>query len=293
MTDQPYTAFSTVDIEAFRPTMKVGLLATVNEVGLPHLTLIASLQAGDATKMVWGQFTEGLSKHLVHQNPKTGFLIMTMDKEFWRGKATFTHTTQQGPDYERYNNEPMFRYNAYFGVHTVYYMDLLSHSGRQTLPMAHVIFAAVQTLAAKWVTQGWARQRTSPPVLNVWTRQLMNKLDTLKFLAYIDTDGYPVIVPVIQAQTVGRERVIFSAAVFGDDLKAIPAGIPMAVFGMALTMEDVLLRGTFEGIRRFGGLPCGSVKIDWVYNSMPPKPQQIYPEVPLEPVTQFYHYESG
>ena len=47
--------------------------------------------------------------------------------------------------------------------------------------------------------------------------------------------------------------MLFSTSVYTDELKAIPAGIPMAVFGMALTMEDVLLRGTYQGIRRVGG----------------------------------------
>jgi hypothetical protein len=29
------------------------------------------------------------------------------------------------------------------------------------------------------------------------------------------------------------------------------------------------------------------VKVDWVYNPMPPKPQQIYPPVKVEAVTDF------
>jgi hypothetical protein len=56
---------------------------------------------------------------------------------------------------------------------------------------------------------------------------------------------------------------------------------------MSLEMEDVLMRGEFEGIRRFGGVRCGCVRVSWVYNPMPPKPQQIYPPVALEPVTVF------
>ena len=51
----------------------------------------------------------------------------------------------------------------------------------------------------------------------------------------------------------------------------------MAVFGMSFSMEDVLLRGTFIGVQRVGGMQCGVVEVDWVYNSMPPVPQQIYP----------------
>jgi hypothetical protein len=278
-----HTTFSDADIQAFAPELKIGLLATVNPAGQPHLTLISSLSACSPTQVVWGQFTEGLSKAHVRENPKTGFLIMSLQKELWRGKATFTHTAQGGPEFERYNNQPMFRYNAYFGIHTVYYMNLVAHTGRQPLPMNAVVGAAIRTLLAR--TVGGPRGRKA--VLNDWTRGLLNKLDNLKFVSYVGDDGYPVIVPAIQAQTSGREHVIFALGAYGDELRLIPQGATVAVFGMALSMEDVLLRGECRGIRRIAGVPCGVVAVNWVYNPMPPVPGQIYPEVPLQPVNVF------
>ena len=124
-------------------------------------------------------------------------------------------------------------------------------------------------------------------VLNPWTRQLLDKMSNLKFLAYLGPDGYPEIIPLIQAQSLDSEHVIFAASVYRDELQAIPVGATVAVFGMTLDMEDVLLRGAFQGIRRGGGLRCGIVRVNWVYNSMPPKPQQIYPAIDVEPVTSF------
>jgi len=56
---------------------------------------------------------------------------------------------------------------------------------------------------------------------------------------------------------------------------------------MALSMEDVLVRGTYQGIKRVAGIRCGLVQLDWVYNSMPPTPRQIYPEVVIEAVSEF------
>lgn len=279
----PRHEFSPEDIEAFHAEMKVGLLATVNAEGLPHITLIATLQAASPTTMVWGQFVEGLSKGFIRRNPKVGWLIMTLDKQLWRGQATFTHTAQQGPDYERYNTTPMFRYNAYFGVHTVYYMNLEGHTGRHPLPMAPIIGASVETLLAR----AFAGRKAKHEALNLWTRQLLSKIGALKFLAYVDASGYPVIVPILQAQTPNSERVLFALHPFGAELRAIPKGTPTAIFGMSLDMETVLARGTFEGATRVGGVPCGSVRVDWVYNSMPPTPEQIYPPVPLEAVKSF------
>jgi hypothetical protein len=278
-----HTIFAEADIKAMAPTMKVGLLATVNPEGLPHLTLIASLQANTPTQVIFGQFTEGLSKQHVRENPRAGFLVMTLDKQVWRGKATFSHTATQGAEFEMYNNTPMFRYNAYFGVHTVYYLDLVEHSGRQALPMGRVVLAAVQTMAARLLSGG----RSATQVLNPWTRGLMNKLDSLKFLAYVGGDGYPVVIPAIQAQAGDGEHIILATSAFRDDLEMIPGGAHVAVFGMTLDMEDVLLRGEFLGIHRLAGVRCGRVRVDWVYSPLPPKPQQIYPPVELVPVTAF------
>jgi hypothetical protein len=278
-----FSSFSAEDMQLLAPFMKIGLLATITPEGLPHLTFISSMRPNTPTQLTWGQFVEGTSKQFIRQNPKVGFLMMTLQKELWRGKATFTHTASQGPEYDFYNNVPMFRYNAYFGIHTVYFMDLLHHLGRQPLPMNRIIPAAIMTMLAKFRTTG----RSEHESLSPWTCGLLNKLDALKFLAYLDADGYPVIVPVIQAQAAGREHVLFSTGAYGDDLALVPDGAKVAVFGLMLSMEDVLMRGEFEGIRRYNGIPCGRVKVDWVYNSMPPSPRQIYPEVPMEPVRKF------
>lgn len=280
---EPLTSFSEADIRSTQPAMKVGMLATVTPEGLPHVTLLSSLMACGPQQMCFGQFTEGTSKKHILTHPKTGFLIMSLDRSLWRGQARYTHFTKSGAEYDHYNNVPMFRYNAYFGVHTVYYLDLLSHSGKSPLPMNRIIFAAIQTMIAR----GLGRKRATTSVLNTWTRAFVNKIDNLKFLSYIGADGYPVIIPAIQTQCLDAQHLLFSTSVYADELDAMPANVPMAVFSMALTMEDVLLRGTYQGVHRTGGIKTGVVEIDWVYNPMPPIPGQVYPQAEIKPVTQF------
>ncbi len=277
------TTFSPQDILSTQPAMKIGLLATVTPTGLPHVTLISSLMACAPQQMAFGQFTEGLSKKYILNNPKTAFLIMSLEKNLWRGKATFTHSTREGVEYDYYNNVPMFRYNAYFGIHTVYYLDLLSHTGEQPLPMNRIIFAAIQTVLARTLS----RKPGKETVLNTWTRSFLDKLDNLKFIAWVGEDGYPFIIPAIQAQSLDGQHILFSTSVYSDELKAIPTGADVAVFSMALTMEDVLLRGKYLGMHRLAGIKTGMVKVDWVYNPMPPVQGQIYPPVELQAVEKY------
>jgi len=277
------TQFSQEEIEAFRPAMKIGLLASVTPEGRPHITLFSSLMAAGEQQMCIGKFVEGISFDFFQADPKVGWMIMSLDKDLWRGKATFTHLEKSGREFDFYNNVPMFRYNAYFGIHTVYYFDLLSQSGKAPLPMKKVIGAAVKTMISK----PFFHYHKNEPVMNHWTLNLFNKLDNLKFLSYIDQDGHPLIIPVIQAQTADDRHLVFALGAFTDEIKAIPKGVSMAMFGMSLDMTDVLVRGTYHGLRTVGLFKCGVLEVDYVYNPMPPVPAQIYPPKPIEAIIEF------
>ncbi len=269
-------SFNADEMKAFEPEAKVGLLATVNQDGLPHITLITALQARDEKHMVWGQFSEGLSKQHVQANPKTGFLILTMDRKLWRGKASWTHRDTQGPEYEMFNQKPMFRYNCYTGIHTIHYMDLIAHGGQESLPLLKIALGMLMTRLKRRKTQA------SEPVMNSWSSDLMAKPATLKFMAWVGDDGYPQIVPVLQAMSAGSNKIVFSPLAYASELKALRPGTAVAVYGLSMQMENVLLRGKFTG---YSGL--GAIEIDWVYNSMPPLAGQIYPPLELKEVAKF------
>jgi hypothetical protein len=276
-------AFDEKDMAAFEPTSKVGLLATVSPAGLPHLSLITSLEAKTPTRMIWGQFTEGLSKVHVRTDPKTAFLVMTLDRRLWRGKARYSHAVTEGEDHVRMNNKPMFRYNAYFGIHTVHYMDVVEARGPESLPLPAIVLSSLVTAAAK----GLARTGSPDRILSPWAQGLIGRIGVPKFLAYVGDDGFPVIVPVLQCLAADSRRLVFSPLAYRAELLAVPAGREVAVFGMSMEMEDVLARGTYRGRKRFGPVRLGVIDLNYVYNSMPPNHGQVYPPVPLSPVTEF------
>lgn len=273
------TTLTPEDIRAFEPEAKVGLLATVDGQGLPHITLITTLRARSTDRLMWGQFSEGRSKVNVQGNPRVGFLVLTMDRRLWRGAAVWTHTETTGKDFELYNNLPMFRYNAYFGIHTVHYMDLKETGGQEKLPLAGIVAATLATRLARLGGGG------GKEVLKPWARGVFNDMAALKFIAYITEDRFPRLIPIIQCQAASADNLIFSSLAYGAEIRAIPPGAPVAVFALTMKMESVLVRGAFSGLGPLGRM--GKVPIDWVYNSMPPKQGQIYPEITLDPVVEF------
>ncbi len=275
--------FTEEEIEAFKPSEKIGLVASLDPQNLPHISLITSIMASGPKQLTLGEFCQGRSKQYIQKNPKIGFLIMTLDKKMWRGKARWTHLKKEGPEYEIYNDMPMYRYNSYFGINTVHYLDPVEVSGSEVLPMSRIVPAAIFTKIAK----GLAKTRTKNRILKPFAESLFNKMDSLKFIAYVNGEGFPVIVPVIQCHAADSTRLVFSPFAYWEELKNIPKDANVAVFCITMKMEDVLVRGTYLGLKRFGLFRLGVVDIDWVYNSMPPCHGRIYPEVALRPVREF------
>ncbi len=274
--------FSREDITALEPNEKVALVATVNPEGHPHVSLLTSLQAIGPKQMALGEFSRGLSKEFMQKNHNVGFLIMTLDRHLWRGTARWTHFLKEGPEYQMMNDKPMFRYNTYFGVNTVHYFDLLETTEREGLPLGSIGLGILKTALGR----GGARRQISR-ILKPFALSIVDRIDSLKFLSYIDAGGFPRLVPVIQCRAADSGRLAFSAAPYGEDLAAIPRGATVAVFAMTMKMEDILLRGVYNGTRRYRGMRLGTVDVTWAYNSMPPVHGQIYPETELKPVTNF------
>lgn len=272
------------DLPFFLPDGKVGILATVDNEGLPHLTLITAMQALDPGCLIFGQFCEGSGKMNARARYKTGFLLMTLDKKLWRGKATWREARKTGPEIEMFNQKPMWRYNSYFGIHTVHYLDVVGTTRRQQLPMGKIVSGVI---ASKLM---FAKPKPSTTdtieVMNSWTRMMVSKVGVLRFLAYIDDDGYPVIIPTLSCKAVANDLIVFPKAEFADEMAMVPEGA-VSLYAMALSMETVMVKGKFTPSPRNALIKAGILHIDQVYNPMPPVPGTIYPSQPLEPVKEF------
>ncbi len=276
-------SFTETDMKAFAPSEKVGIIATVTPEGLPHLSLLTSVMAVKPDQLIIGEFCKGVSKDYMQRTRKIGFAILTLDKKLWRGFALWTHLQKEGPEYEIYNQQPMFRYNTYFGINTVHYLDLIYTTPGRALPLRSVVGSALLTKLAK----GSAAKAGAKRVLTYFGEHLFNGLESLKFLSFIGEDGFPVIIPVIQCQAADASRLAFHPGAFGDELTLLKPGMTVSVFCLTMQMEDVLVRGIFNGYARHRGVKLGTMDIDWVYNAMPPNHGQIYPPVPLQRVVNF------
>jgi hypothetical protein len=106
---------------------------------------------------------------------------------------------------------------------------------------------------------------------------LATNMGSLKFVAYVDSDGYPRIIPALQGTAVDANRMIFSTIPYGDLLEKIPAGAKSAVYLANMDLESLLLQGHWSGMGRYGGQKGAVFEIDKVYNSMLPLGGYVYP----------------
>lgn len=269
-------------VRAFEADAKVALLATLDPAGRPHVSLITSLQARTPSQLMFGQFSEGLSKQHLRADPRAGFLVMTKDRRMWRGTARWTHAMKHGEEYELYNRKPMFRYNAYFGIHTVHCLDLVALREQPRFETGPFVRGLVATAVASRLVGRDSGER----ILTAWAERHLGRARTLKFLAYAGADGFPAIVPLVPCVPAGSRSLVVAASVHRDEILALPSGATVAIFALNLEMESVLVRGRWTGVRRYLGMKAATLDIDWVYNSMPPKHGVIYPPTPLSAVTE-------
>ncbi len=266
------------DGEDFASPYKIALVASHDEEGDVHISLLSSLMNRGDDEMTVGEFIKGSSKTYFHERPKAGFLIMNLSLNFWTGSLDFYDKKTEGEEYIAYNELPLYRFNTYFGVHTVHYAKLREISDRQKLNLPGIVANTVRVAAAAPFLKGENR-----PVFNAWTRQHTKKTATLFFLGFTDRDGYPRLLPTIQAKSTSDSRILLTPAPYKKRMEGLEEGDRASLFAANLDMEAVLLKGSYH--KHAGGY--GSVEVDRVYNCMPPVHRQIYPEQAWETVTEF------
>jgi hypothetical protein len=262
-----------------KPDSKIGILVTEDDAGYPHMTFISSIQSLDTDKITFGKFSVGVSKDNLEKRPDVAFLVLTADMQWVRGNATYTHNENTGPEFDEYNNKPLFRYNTYFGFDHVYYLNL-----RQISPVFKLAMPKIVTGAILSRLLGAFVSKSDKHILRHTGKQLFAQLDGLKFISWKLPDGTYDILPVIQAGPAGTDRISFSHIPYGSEIKQIPKDAKTAIFCVNMQMQSVLTKGIYRGNK----CGVGVMDIEYVYNSMPPKMEYIYPRnARIEAISEF------
>ncbi len=276
MTDR----IKTEDMKVFEKSEILGLVASIDDDGDPRITLLTTLMAADEKTLVMGKFIQGVSKQNIVAHPKSGFAFVTLGMDFWHGLLNWRPEVKtEGPEYVRYNNMQMWRFNTYFGIEKVYYADLKEISEKQHLKLVGI---GINALKIKF-KKGAYKTDGKEEIMRPFAVKLFNKLTNPKFISFINADGYPVIVPAVQAQAANTDRVVLTAKPYADLMQGLEKGARVCILAVSMEMESVMVQGVFSGFKK--GIGC--VDIDKVYNPMPPVCGYYYPAEPYKEVTKF------
>ena len=267
------------DFKTFEKSEKLAVIATIGADRDPHISLITTLMAKDENTMVAGQFSQGLSKVNMIERHKSGFAILTLDMNLWTGFCDWYDVKTEGEEYVKYNNMQMWRFNTYFGIGKVHYAHLKGITEKKKLNLLGVGVNAVRVLMLK----GLMKNKNGKDIISPFATKLFNALGNPKFVSFINEEGYPAVVPAVQAQAVGRDRIVFTASPYKSLFGGLKKGARVAVMAISLKMESVLVKGTFSGFKN----GIGYIDIDRVYNSMPPICGYTYPKEEYKEVTEF------
>jgi hypothetical protein len=257
--------------KVFESDSKIGLLCSVAPDGYPHIALISSISVKNSKTLMWGQFSRGLSKDYLKNNPKTGFLVVSPDQYWWTGKALHSGSVVKGDDFDYFNNKPIFRYNSYCGFGAVHYGEVMDVSAGEKLPLLKIAIGFFLSGAIK-KTSGEVIEKMPPYGMN-----LASRLACLKFAAFVDADGFPRIIPVMQGKPADHNTLVFSSMPYGESLRRIPINAKTAVFLANMDLESLLLQGRWFNTEKNGHFKGSIFEIDKVYNPMLPIGGYIYP----------------
>jgi len=261
-------------------------IATIDPRGWPHITFIAFNRAIAKDKLVWGQFTEGSSKKNIKLNPKQGIAMMTaaIPFKFIQAKVKFDYLLKDGEDLDYFSRMDLLRYNTYMNAHTAYYNDVVAATPVRDLKLGGI----VKGLLANMIGLGTLKDKSAEKKLPPLPYKLFNGPINPKFISWIDSDGYPVILPCFQMRAPDRSKLSFTLSQFGKELSQIPIGNHVAVFAMSFEMENILVNGRLVEWVKKSGIEFGIIEIDEIYNSMPPIPGVVYPKLDSRPkITSF------
>ncbi len=260
---------------------QIDFYATVNADNTPHITMLTSLHIYDEDTLIWGEYSAGLSKKNQQERHRIGFLSVIDGKETACGKADWTGSEKSGEKLDALNQIPEFRYNNVNGYSPVHILRK-KEIQESVLDIEKYVQAKEETKQALQQAGGGEK----PEAISILTRKYMEAENGFKVLSYVDSDGYPVVLPVPQALLTESNRVVFSIE-YDETMQRMEEGINVAIYAIEYpSMCAVLVDGVFKK-REIGGKTYGMIDVERVYNPMLSVAGYIYPAQEIKTVTEF------
>lgn len=257
--------------KALKVMAYVKFAATVDAEGWPNVVPLTSARLIDQDTMAFVRMMAWKTVRNFELNKKLSFACQGPGGRTYIAKCEFEKWVTEGPLLEKFENEPIYRYNAYFGANVA---GLARIRETLELPGFSRVRATLSPLRGRAVRQGKLAENRGPmarPVMEKWTRRL-----SLKSLAMVDEQGDPIALPHPGIFVRDPESLLFRMPSSGHPLCSIKPGERLAASVLAPDPVAYQVKGMFAGTADSGRL--GVIEVNQVFTASPPVPgRRIYP----------------
>ncbi|MCK4490430.1 MAG: hypothetical protein KAU23_09235, partial [Anaerolineales bacterium] len=107
-----------------------------------------------------------------------------------------------------------------------------------------------------------------PPVV----RKNFSLLMAVRILTFLDSGGYPLVIPALSLQPSGEDTLVCAPGSFGDILQLLDSGSPVAASLLTFDAVSFQAKGRWLESRKLLGAPVGFMSVTSVYAGGPPIP---------------------
>jgi hypothetical protein len=250
-------------LEALKGEMTPKFLATRNTEGVPNVVPVISIFPEDeqSDTLFFGNFLLRKSIKNLEEDHRVGILVITQELQGWILKGDFLEFQRTGPYVDRQMSSSLLRYNAYTGIRTAGIIRARSVEGSFRISKLQV---AKDYLLARLASLSGAAIGDGGVTMPLPVRHEFKKMAAVKVLAWIEEDGYPVVVPALSLQPARAESLIcWKTRQFPEPKQGA------LVASNILTLEAISYQVKGRWVRAG---KTGGVQVQEVYAGGPPLP---------------------
>ncbi len=252
--------------KALSDEMTPKFLATVGADQKPNVVLVATIMPHGNDKMAFANFLLNKTAGNLDKNSKTGVIVITEELQWWAMTTDFNGWEENGPLVDTFNNNELFRYNAYTGVRNVGKLDIKDFIDKGRVGKLSLL----ADYAFTGMTKGKFSRDNAVDKMPLPVAEKFDRIAAVKILCYIQKDGYPVCLPILSARPSDNGTLIFGTKAASRLVKEMPANTDVAVNVVTFEPVSYQVKGRFTGFSDSLFGKKGVIEIESVWCTSPP-----------------------
>jgi hypothetical protein len=245
----------------------VKFFATIGEDGYPNVVPLLSTMAWDKDTLCFVRFMIWKTRKNLEDRKKVavsglGFLSAL------EVLGEFVGFEKAGEKLEFFNQQTMYRYNAYFGAGQIGVIKVIEEKGWSKAQPWRMVQARVMPSRNGHASQA----EVMPKVVSEKFRRILGA----KYIAWIDEKGWPRLAPAPGAFPLSANQIGVTG--FEKLFETFEKGKPIALTVLSTEPSSYQVKGKFIGMESASGTSFALIDLDHSFSSAPPLPgEQIYP----------------